>query len=466
MTMKLKRFLINGAFLTITAIITQSLGMVFRVYMSNSIGAEAIGLYQLILTVYFFSITAVTSGINLLVTRLATEAVALGNEHQIKMIVRKCMIVAVTVSIIVGGFLFFGSEFLANNILKQSGTAMSLRVLAPSLPFIAVSACIRGYFYAMRQVVKTAGEQLLEQISEMAVFALLVGTMAPMGIEYACCAVAIGATASEIITAFYSFIMYRLDIRKIKSDTSSFPIKKHLTFVALPITISACLRSGLSIIENATIPSGLEKYGYSKSLALEDYGMITGMVMPMLSFPSVVIFSFASLIIPEISEVYAKTDKKQIKNISTNVIRVVLLFSIPIAVLFFFFGKELGILIYKNETAGRFICIFSALVPIIYLDSIVDSMLKGLNEQIHYLTYNIMDSVIRVLLVLYLIPKYGIMGLVITMYIGAIFNTGLSLLRLIKVAEIKIKVLRWIVAPFVITFLLSFTIKTIFWGNI
>ncbi|MEE1125610.1 MAG: oligosaccharide flippase family protein [Acutalibacteraceae bacterium] len=459
--MKLKRFLINSALLTGASIITQALGMIFRVYMGKTIGAEAIGLYQLILTVYIFAVTAVTSGITLLVTRLVTEAVALDDLTRVRSIVKKCMAVAVAVSAVAGCVMFFGSEYLASNVLKQKGAEISLKVLAPSLPFIAISACARGYFYAMRQAIKTAGEQLIEQIIEMSIFAILVGFMAPMGVEYACCAVAIGATVSEVITAVYSIVLYRLSVRKISCRSKSFPVKKHMLFIALPVTLSACLRSGLSIIEHSTIPSGLVKYGYDQHIALEDYGIVTGMVMPLLAFPSVVIFSFATMIIPELSEVYAKSDSKQIQRISSNVIKVVLIFSIPVAVFFSFFGKEIGLLIYNSEIVGRYLCIFSALVPVIYLDSIVDSMLKGLNEQLHYLTYNIADSVIRVVLVILLIPQYGMIGFVIVMYIGAIFNTGLSLLRLIKVAEIKIKVLRWVVAPFGMAVLASILLKLI-----
>lgn len=445
--MKVKRFLINGALLTVASIITQALGMLFRIYMSNKIGAEAIGLYQLILTVYVFAVTSVTSGITLLVTRLVTEAVALGNLGRVKSIVKKCIAVAVILSIIVGCIMYFCSGFLAEKVLKQAGAEISLKVLAPSLVFISVSACARGYFFAMRQAVITAGEQLIEQIIEMSVFALLVGAMAPMGVEYACCSVSIGATVSEIITAVYSLVMYRLSVRKIKDNSQSIAIKKHILFIAMPVTFSACLRSGLNVIEHSTIPSGLKKYGYDSHTALEDYGIVTGMVMPLLAFPSVVIFSFATMLIPELSEVYAKANRKQIQRISSNVIRIVLMFSIPVAVVFSFFGNEIGVLIYNNQTVGAYLCVFSALIPVIYLDGIVDSMLKGLNEQLHYLAYNIADSFIRVVLVILLIPNYGMLGFVIVIYIGSIFNTGLSFLRLIKVTEIKIKVLQWVVAP-------------------
>mgnify|MGYP000062441418 FL=1 len=125
---------------------------------------------------------------------------------------------------------------------------------------------------------------------------------------------------------------------------------------------------------------------------------------------------------------------------------------------FFFFGKEIGLIIYGSETVGRYLCMFAAIVPIIYLDSVVDSMLKGLNQQLHYLTYNILDSFIRVVLVTLLIPKYGLMGLITVMYIGSIFNTGLSLLRLVRVAEIKIKLV-WILLPLALSTLVFSAIK-------
>ena len=216
----------------------------------------------------------------------------------------------------------------------------------------------------------------------------------------------------------------------------------------------------MSVIEHSTIPASLERYGHSKQNALHSYGIVIGMVMPLLSFPAIVIFSFASLIIPEISDVYARTDKKRIQYITSRAIKTVLVFSIPVACIFFFFGNELGMLVYQNESAGVYLRIFAFTAPLMYLDKIVDGILKGLNEQLHYLAYNIMDSFIRVILVIILVPRFGIAGIIITVYVSSIFNTGLSLLRLIKVTEIKIKVL-WITAPLIISILILFFIRNI-----
>ena len=439
--MRLKKFLINGAFLTVTAFITNVLGMIFRAYMSSRIGAEALGLYQLIITVYAFAVTVSVSGITLLVTRAVTEAAALGNDGCIKNIVSKCMSIALAASIVSGLLLFMSGGFISEYILRQKCAEQAFEILSASLPFIAVSACIRGYFYAVRQAFKSAIEQLIEQITEFAVFAAVTGISAPAELGDACSAAALGAVASEAVTAVYSFVLYRLDIKRYKPFCGTYKIKNKFFSIALPVTLSSCLRSGLSVIEHSTIPASLERYGHSKQNALHSYGIVIGMVMPLLSFPAIVIFSFASLIIPEISDVYARTDKKRIQYITSRAIKTVLVFSIPVACIFFFFGNELGMLVYQNESAGVYLRIFAFTAPLMYLDKIVDGILKGLNEQLHYLAYNIMDSFIRVILVIILVPRFGIAGIIITVYVSSIFNTGLSLLRLIKVTEIKIKVL-------------------------
>ena len=458
--MKAKKFLLDGIFLIITALVTQTMGMMFRIYMSNTVGAKAIGLYQLIVTVYAFAITTTVSGITLLVTRLVSQATARQKTECIRNIVRKCMAIALGISLLMGGILFFGSDFIAEHILRQKETVLALKILAPSLPFIAVSSSLRGYFCSVRQTYKTAIEQLIEQVTEIGIFILLAGIFVPKGISYACCAIAVGSTVSEIVTAVYSYVLYKMDVRKY-ADSGSYSIRKSFLFIGMPVTMSSCLRSGLTMIEHSTIPRGLSAYTNHSENALRDYGIVMGMVMPFISFPAIVIYSFATILIPEMSEVYERTDTRKIQYIASNGIRIVLLFSLPTAVVMLFFGNEIGMLLYNSREAGRYIVMFAMSVPLIYLDKIVDSMLKGLNQQIPYLTYNIIDSVTRVILVTILLPRYGIFGLVVTIYISSFINTGLSLMRLIKVTEIQIKVL-WIAAPLLLSILFCYGMKVLF----
>lgn len=448
--MKQKRFLFNAATLTITGLAARMIGLWFRIYMSNKIGAQGIGLFQLISSVFYFAVTFATSGITLAVTRLVTDCIAKNQKNQIKHIISICLFVSITLSAACSLLLFVFSDWIGINFLHDARTILSLKVLAPCLPFMAVSACFRGYFYAMRTALKTASEQLLEQVVEIAVFMSIVGLMLPMGLEYACCAIAIGTSLAEVVSFIYSYILYKIDIRKIKGQSKKSPgVVKKLFSIFVPVTLSSTLRSGLSMIENSLIPSGLKQSGASYENSLAGYGMITGMVFPVITFPSAFLSAFSTLMIPEMSEANATTRKNSIKYMTSRILRFSLLFAIPVSVVFFFFADTLGMLIYNEASVGAYIRIFSPIVPLIYLDFVVDGILKGLNQQSHYLLYNIIDSSLRVVLIFILLPIYGIKGLIIVMFVSSVLNTSLSLLRLLKVSELSFKPVDWILKPFI-----------------
>lgn len=458
-----KRFIVNGILLTATTLITRTIGIFFRVYMSNSIGAQALGLYQLIVTLYFFAVTFATSGVTLVVTRLVTDSLAVNNVNKAVGITGKCLGISIFLSILSGSVIFFNADFLGGILLGDSRTVLSLKVLAPSLPFMAVSACFRGYFYARRTVIKTAGEQLLEQLVEIGVFAAIVGIMAPMGLKYACCAVAIGTTISEIVTCFYSYTLYMIDIRKMKAKKEKLKsFAGNALSIGVPVTMSACLRAGLSMIENVMIPRGLKRQGSSYDKSLSDYGQITGMAMPVITFPAVFLMAFSTLIIPEVSEAKSINRLNSVKHMTLKTLNTAFLFSIPVAAVMFFFSEDLGNAIYGSSDTGRYICLLAPLVPLLYLDSVTDGLLKGLNEQLHYMSYNIIDSVVRVILIVILLPKFGISGLISVMYISGILNTGLSLMRLLKVTEVEIKVIKRIICPVIFSVASCIISKLIF----
>lgn len=449
--MKKKAFLLNALLLTGASLLMRTIGISFRVYLSNKIGAEGIGLYSLVLTIYMFVTTFATSGVSLSVTRLVTDAIAEGRPGKARRVTKKCFVFSLIMSLLAGGALFLLAGDIGTLWLKDPRAVLPLRILAPSLPFMAVSACFRGYFFAVRKVVKTVSEQLFEQFVEILVFSSLVGLLAPKGIEYACCAIVIGTTVAEVVSCLYSFLLYIFDVKHLGRQGGEGAQKglfRKIMGICLPVTASSCLRSGLSMVENILIPKGLKKNGASSSDSLAHYGMLTGMVMPVLTFPSAFLSSFSMLLIPELSEANAVHHKKNINYIATRVFQITLLFSILVTGVFLFFAKDLGALIYGNVTTGTYIRVLAPIIPLMYLDSVVDGMLKGLGEQVSYLSYNIIDSIIRVILIYSLVPVMGLNGVIVVIFVSEILNSTLSILRLIKVTKLHFKVLDWLVKPF------------------
>lgn len=434
----------------ITTLIIRTIGMWFRIYMSDKVGAEGIGLYQLVLTVYFFFVTITTSGINLTVTRLVTDFIAQNAASKAKYVTYKCLIISVTISMIFGILLFSFSDLIGVGFLKDERTVLSLKILAPSLPFMAFSACLRGYFYARRKIIQTSGEQLLEQIIEIGVFIFIFTFFAPQELTYSCCAIVIGTTFAEFISFFYSLALYLIDTRKFKCKPEKVPsLARKILPIAIPVTASSCLRSGLSAVENVLIPSGLKKYGADYTKALSQYGLIGGMAMPVLTFPSVFIMPFATLIIPEMSQASIEKRVNGIHHMSEKMFRLTLMYSLPVMVIFMFFARNLGAALYQNDEVGIYIALLAPVVPLMYLDSVVDGMLKGLNEQVSYLAYNIIDSILRVILTYILLPKFGIAGVIIVIIVSELLNTTLSIARLLKVTNMRLMVFDWIIRPLI-----------------
>jgi stage V sporulation protein B len=117
--------------------------------------------------------------------------------------------------------------------------------------------------------------------------------------------------------------------------------------------------------------------------------------------------------------------------------------------LIFAYGSELGRAIYGSDEVGYFLHVLAPLIPIMYLDNICDSMLKGLGEQIFTMKVNVIDAASCVLCVFFLVPKVGIMGYVSVILLSELINFGFSVFRLKKVAEEKTGLLAALPKPLI-----------------
>lgn len=447
----LRRFIINGFIMTVTSLLLRTLGVAFNAFVSRRLGADGMGLFTLIMSVYGLSVTLAASGVNLAATRMCAEALGRGDEKCVRASFRRCFIYASVCGIGACLLLFFGSEFVAVRWLGDGRCTRSLKLLALSLPFIAASNVFHGYFTAVRKVSRSALTQIFEQFFKVGITVWALLYIVPEGIEYACMALVGGGAIAETASFLMALTLYLIDRRKkVKGSVGRMVGQKlwrELFGITIPVAAAAYVRSGLSTLEHMLIPRGLRKNPLTAENALAVYGVLLGMVMPVIMFPTALLYSFTGLLIPEFAEADAKRDTVHIRYMTSRALTFTLIFAVGCSAIMSMFAHELGMLVYDSAAAGEFIRVMAPLIPVMYFDHAVDAILKGLGEQIYCMKVNILDAAMCTLLVYLLCPRIGIWGYIVTIYIAEIVNASLSIGRLTKVSGFHIGVWRAFIAP-------------------
>lgn len=248
----------------------------------------------------------------------------------------------------------------------------------------------------------------------------------------------LGDVISEIISSLYLIIVYFLDINY---HITTFKVANQNNFlyrifrILVPVAITSYIRSGLSTVKQLIIPSSLEKSGLNCSEALSDYGTISGMAMPIVMFPASFLSSAVGLLIPEFSRYYVNSDYKKIKHYTDKLIVGSFCFSCVLTAIFMIFGDTIGLLIYRDSEVGLYIKLFALLIPFMYLDIIIDSILKGLDAQVNVMFVNIVDLLVSISFIMIFVPIFGIKGYIVSVFISEILNFVLSFRKLLKLEE-------------------------------
>ena len=459
----LHRFFKNGLILTLSALAMRIVGVSFNSFITSKVGADGIGLYTLIMSVYGFSVTVASSGVHLASTRLCAEA---RDRAHLFAALRRCLIWAGSCGLAVAVGLAVGADFISIKLLQDARCAASLRLLGMSMPFIALSNVLSGYFTAVRKVSRNVAAQIFEQLVKIFVSVYLLLYILPDGIEYACIALVGGGMLAEAASFIVSLILFLIDSRvmgrtgrAVNCVDRAIPacrrvtpeegreLTRELFGIIMPVSAAAYIRSALNTAEHILIPMRLRANPATSANALAALGVLGGMVMPVIMLPTALLYSFTGLLVPEFAEANSRGDNARIRRITERAAHMTLVFSIGCAGVMYLLSDELGILLYDNADAGRLIRVMSALIPVMYLDHAVDAILKGLGEQLYSMKVNILDAAMSVALVYILCGRLGVWGYVLTIYISELVNASLSMVKVWKRVDFRPRLRSWLICP-------------------
>lgn len=465
--MKQKRFLSRAASLGFYTLILRGANTVFGIWLSNTVGAEGTGLFQLVSSVYFLAVTFSTSGVTIAITRIVSEQLAKGSPAGARRAFRLGLLLSLVLGLAASVLLFFSAPAAAEYWLCEPRAEIPLRIFSLGLPFLSTASVIRGYFLGRQRTGLSVNGDIAEQLVVMAVTVPLVTAFLPRGLTSVCIAMVIGSVASEVLSCLYALLLC-ICFRLKKEGHAPRGIGRQLISITLPVAVGNNIRAILTALENVLTPAGLRKNGAAASEALSQYGIVKGMVWPVLMLPTVLLAPFSSLLIPEVSAAAATGDNRRVRLMTHRCLKATLLYAFLIAGLLFTFAEPLCAVFFPSASPSGYLRALCPLIPLLYLDQIVDSILKGLNQQVASMKYNMADAAMRVLLVFFLVPVSGMRGWLFMLYAGTIFNASMSAARLIKVSHVLINWQDWLVRPLIaviISCLLSaFLVKNVIAG--
>ncbi len=422
-----KRFFWNGATLAAAALLMRTVSVSFNAYTVSRVGAEGIGLFTLTMSLYGFFLTLATSGVGLALTRLVADALSRGDGDYARAMMKRCAVYALVCGSIASLTLFSLAPLLSAHVLHDLRTLPSLRLLSLGLVPISLSSVFSGYFIAVRRAARNAAVGIAEQWIKIALTVFLLGKMIPYGVTYACVALVLGGMIGECLSCVILLVACRIDYlhhplaRRPKAERKK-PGLRPLLEISVPIAGGAYARSALVTLEHMLIPVALAMAGSDRSGALASYGALHSMAFPIVVYPMALLSSFASLLVPEYTQSLVRGEQKRLHRMTAESLSTTLSFALAVGAAFLLFGEELGACLYSSSEAGRFISLLAPLVPLMYLDHVTDAMLKGIGLQFYAMVVNIADSILSILLVMLLLPRFGAVGYVYVIMIAEAFN--------------------------------------------
>ena len=448
---KLKEFAVNAGILTATSLSLGAAGVLYNAWLARNLGTAGTGLFSLMMAVYRLMVTFACSGSGLAATRLVAEESAAGNGGEAARAMKHTLWYSLFFGVLGGVILFACGNFAAEMLVHDIRAAKPFRVLSFSLPFVGVSAAFTGYFTAVTRVAPSSAAQVFEQLSQMAFTMFVFAMLKPENLSTACVLVAAGSTVSEALAFLLHGWLYLRDRKKYPLCGVKTPQKAGMTGrvlgIALPVGASAVLRSALSTVKHLLVPVSLMKSGLDKEAALSQYGIVGGMVLPVLLFPCAFLLGFSNLLVPEIARCRTLGLKERINSVMERVFRMTLMFSVGVAAALWCFAESFAALLYNEPAAASAIRALAPIVTVMYLDSAVDGILKGLGEQVAVVRYNVYDTALCVLMVYTLVPVFGPAGYLATIAVSEVFNMSLSAARLVYVTGFRVHMGRWTLLP-------------------
>ncbi len=405
----------------------------FQVYLSSTIGAAGIGLLHLVLSVCGLALTIGIAGIRTTAMYISAEQLGRKEHSTIHWVLSGCFTYCLLCSVCTCLVLYGLSPYIAQHWIGNMDAVPALRTFAAFLPITCLCGVMTGYFLAANRIAILACVEVAEQLLAIGLTVCLLLTIPQSDTAAACQAVVFGNCIGSVLTLA---LLYFLHLKMDTKTSRRIPVSRRICTTAVPLALADDLKAGISSLEHLMIPNRLALYPLAGD-PLAAFGIVAGMVFPVMMFPAAILYALVDILIPEFARCAAVDSRERIQYLMHRNLRVTLLYGLICGGSLFLIAQPLCQWLYPNVDAAVYLRMFSFLVPMLYCDIITDGITKGLGEQRACVRYNILSNILDVGMLFVLLPKFGMQGYFISFSVAHLLNFVLSFRHLLKIGQIK-----------------------------
>jgi len=436
---KRKQSFIQGAMILLAAgLLNRLLGFVPRIALPRIIGAEGVGLIQLVYPFMIVILTIITGGIPLAVAKLVAEADSRGQVGRIKRILRTAMGLSLGASLATAAACLAMADWISTTIMTDSRVGTAFVTMIPALPLVAVSSVWRGYFQGKQNMIPTAMSQTTESLVRIVLTLLLTSLLLPWGLHAAAAGAMAGLVMGELAGLLILWRQLRIDSRSQSSkaegeagppDASSpdeeRAMPRHLLGIALPVTGSKLIGSLSYLLESILTAKSLVAAGIAVSVATSLYGALQGMVIPLLMLPGALTYSLAVSLVPALSDAAAQGDWPGIQKRLHQSLRLAVVTAAPFIILMSLLAGPICSLLYGDDSMAGMLRWLAPVAVFVYMQAPLQAALQALNRPGTALVNTFVGALVKLFLIVQLAsrPDLGIQGAIIAVAVNMVLVT-------------------------------------------
>ncbi len=453
----------NLSAIAVSNTILQMMGFAYRIFLSRVAGAEGLGVYQLVMPAYSVISSLTLSGLTVAVARLTAAQTARGNHIGARKCVSGAKLIFSVAMIIISFVCLNRLEFISEKLLGDGRTALALPFLLVCLFLTGIENIYKNYFYGVGKVIPQIISELSEQVIRALAVAFLLFTVRVNHAGVCAMLIVLGMVISELFSSTLLTFFYRAEKKKLSSVARAKFRYTEILKISIPVSFAATANNILASLNSVLIPRRLMVSGLARVNALESFGIMFGMTMPLLTFPIAFMASLTSIMVPKISEERESGNYSEMRRKAGKTIHATSLLAMPCMAVLIPLGKPVCTLLFSHPEAGEYMLLLCIATLFSYYEMTTGALLNGIGKEKISAAYIIIGGMIQLLFTYSVgFPDVGMYGFVVGYLVSCGIVAVLNFLCLKKTLKLRPRYSNWFLSPLLASALAALLAKIVF----